>query len=174
MSVIGEYRAGGSADDGAFGGQGDDVATLQQPAQPSRVIAAQAAVAWVRPVWRLVQAEQVRRAPIQCLGLLAPLGEESLAVVDTLLAARDRDMGPGAGVGERRRPSDTAVLLRDERAFAAKESPPIIEAWSQYGSNAGSVHIRHEQPIGHPLLKTRAPPPRSLELRLRARRLQPS
>jgi hypothetical protein len=76
-------------------GQRHDRTALQQPDQARRVIAAQTTVAWVRPVWRLVQAEQVRRAPIQCLGLLAPLGEESLAVVDTLLPARDRDMGQG-------------------------------------------------------------------------------
>jgi hypothetical protein len=40
-----------------------------------------------------VQAEQVRRHPAQRLGLLAPHGQEALAILDALPPARDVDQG---------------------------------------------------------------------------------
>jgi len=47
----------------------------------------------VRLLWRLVQAEQVCRRPAERFGLLAPLGKEALAILDTLPPALDRDQG---------------------------------------------------------------------------------
>src|SRR5262245_57451138 len=64
----------------------------QEPDQTGLVVAAQAAVARVRRVRNLVQAEQVARGPAQHLGALTPGCNEAPAVLDSLLPAGDLDL----------------------------------------------------------------------------------
>src|SRR6516225_4927103 len=69
---------------------------LEQPDQPRFVIAAQPAVA---RVWllRRVEAEEVAGGPAECLGLVAPLGQEPPAVLDGGPPAGNRDEIGAAG-----------------------------------------------------------------------------
>jgi len=91
-------------------GQRHDRTALQQPNEAGAVVSRQAAVARMRPLWRLVQAEQVCRAPIQRLGLLAPLANECPrlgdALVPTILGNVRRgsqlEMSEGAAISQAR------------------------------------------------------------------------
>src|SRR5262249_35956107 len=73
---------------------------LQQPSEAGAVVSREPVVARVRPIWRLVEAEQVRRRPAKCFGLLPPLGEEALAVLDALPPALDRNQFRRLGLEE--------------------------------------------------------------------------
>ena len=97
MSAIEGDRAGRVLDRGGGLGERHHLAALQQPDQAGLVVAGQAAIARVRTLRRLVEAEQILGGPAERLGLLAPAGEEAATVLDGEPPAVDRDQVGAAG-----------------------------------------------------------------------------